>query len=318
MGFFSKKTYVCEKCGKEFEKRVNLNGNICDECRNADAVAKKELEKAVQGYTNYHINVFNKKYTEQEKRSIIEHRERLLNKFKNNNGISIEELETKGSNYNNLTDRQKEAFLKGIINSTMVVTNGAAYTGKFFCPTEYEEVIVDAEDVFAVGFTTDHNISVANGEAILCAIFTNDPYIPVFPILMIGKKGLFEMKSNKGREQIVKIFQEYCPNLSYPVGELKQLKKQIKQDRSVRGNVDMKFMLEQIGNAEISFGIFNTKKMNTKLYEETVTMLDRIGYIPVTIVNDVLEMDKKANKKFWEGEFAKFLKNELLFSMLLE
>ena len=311
MGFFSKKTYVCEKCGNEFEKRVNLNGSICDKCRNEKSVARRELEMAVNGYLNYHADVFNKNYTEQEMRSIIDHRERLLNKLKNNGGINREELETISSDYNSLTEKQKEEFLVRVANSTIGTTYGAAYAGKFFCLTQYDEVIIDVEDVFAVGFTSDSKMELGNIEAILCAVFTNDSYIPVFPMVLFGEKGVFDMKSKKGREMTVALFEKLCPNLTYPVGDIKQLKKQIKQDGSVKGKVDIKFMLEQISNAEIGFGIFNTKKMDTSLYEETVTMLDGIGYIADSVVNEILQMDRKANKKFWDGEFKKLWETQV-------
>ena len=42
MGLFSKKTYICEKCGKEFQKRINLNGNFCDECFAKEMKEKEE------------------------------------------------------------------------------------------------------------------------------------------------------------------------------------------------------------------------------------------------------------------------------------
>ena len=58
MGLFSKKTYICEKCGKEFEKRINLNGNLCDECWDYEKKVKRELEEGVRGYINYCSDVF--------------------------------------------------------------------------------------------------------------------------------------------------------------------------------------------------------------------------------------------------------------------
>ena len=70
-----------------------------------------------------------------------------------------------------------------------------------------------------------------------------------------------------------------CPNLTYPVGYIKQLKKAIKQDGAVKGNLEAKFMLDQISNASVSSGIFDTKKMHSDLLPGSATMLDRIGFI---------------------------------------
>ncbi len=32
MGFFSKKTIICERCGKEYQARITLGCHICNEC----------------------------------------------------------------------------------------------------------------------------------------------------------------------------------------------------------------------------------------------------------------------------------------------
>ena len=32
MGLFSKKTLICEKCGKEFQARITIGRHLCKEC----------------------------------------------------------------------------------------------------------------------------------------------------------------------------------------------------------------------------------------------------------------------------------------------
>lgn len=89
-------------------------------------------------------------------------------------------------------------------------------------PTAFEKTIVDAQDVFAVGYTSDYKLQDAKSEVILCAVFTNDPYIPVFPMIYVGNLGFFEiMKSKKGRQDVNALFEAMCPNLTYPVQDLK-------------------------------------------------------------------------------------------------
>ena len=47
----------------------------------------------------------------------------------------------------------------------------------------------------------------------------------------VGKTGFFELtKSKKGRASVNALFEAMCPNLTYPVGDIKQLKKQISQE----------------------------------------------------------------------------------------
>lgn len=105
-------------------------------------------------------------------------------------------------------------------------------------------------------------------------------------MIYVGKTGFIELtKSKKGIASVNALFEAMCPNLIYPVGDIKQLKKQIKQDGAVKGNIDKKFMMDQISSASVSSGIFDTKKMHSDLYPGSTKMLDRIGYIPEENVN---------------------------------
>lgn len=309
MGFFSKKDYVCEKCGKTFQKRINLNGNLCDDCWNQEANEKRQLEESIRGYIDYASDVFFKSYSSDEMRQIIDRRDFILEKYKNEAGISRADLQNASDNYKKLTDEQAAEVLLRVANSSVSSTMGAAYSGCFFVPTHYEGMIVDAADVFAVGYTSDYKLEAGSNEIILCAVFTNDPFVPVFPMIYIGKTGFFEiMKSKKGRASVNALFESMCPNLTYPVGDIKQLKKQIKQDGSVKGNIDMKFMLDQISSASVSSGIFDTKKMHSDLYPGSTKMLGRIGYIPEEDVNVILHMDKMFNRNYWNKQIDKLSK----------
>lgn len=310
MGLFSKKDFVCEKCGKTFQKRINLNGNLCDDCWNQEANEKRALEESIKGYVDYASDVFFKSYSSDEMRQIIDHRDAILDKFQHDSGISRVDLQNASDNYKQLTDEQAAEVLLRVANSSVSSTMGAAYSGSFFVPTHYEGMIVDANDVFAVGYTSDYKLNAGTSEIILCAVFTNDPYVPVFPMIYVGKTGFFELtKSKKGRASVNALFEAMCPNLTYPVGDIRQLKKQIKQDGSVKGNIDMKFMLDQISNASVSTGIFDTKKMHSDLYPGSKTMLDRIGYIPEEDVNVILHMDKMFNRNYWNKQIDKLSKS---------
>jgi hypothetical protein len=160
------------------------------------------------------------------------------------------------------------------------------------------------EDVFAVGYTSD--FSDGSVESILCAVFTNDPYVPVFPMLYLGKVGFFEiMKSKKGRQGVSAMFELLCPNLTYPVCDLKQLKKQIKAEGTVRGNLNQKVMLDEISSATAGMGIFATKHMNSNLSFATANWLDEYGYIQETEINRILQMDKMFNRMYWKKQIKR-------------
>ena len=307
MGLFSKKTYVCEKCGKEFQTRMKVCGNVlCDACLDAELDVREKLEEAVQGYVDYYEDVFYKSYSLDELKKIIAHRDNLLAKFKNNAGISRAELANASDNYKNLTDDQAAEVLKKVANSALSSTLGAAYSGRFFCSTDYSKMIVDAADVFAVGYTSDSRFNSDLEEAILCVVFTNDPYVPVFPMVYIGKKGLLEFKkSKKGREGVEALFSAMCPNLKYPVCDIKQLKKQMKQEGEVKGRLDDKFMLEQLDNASCGKGIFDTRSMNGRLSDDSAAMLDSIGYIQDIEQDIILKMDKMFNRNYWNKQIKR-------------
>jgi hypothetical protein len=187
---------------------------------------------------------------------------------------------------------------------------GAAYSGYFFVPTGFDKMIVDAQDVFAVGYTGTTKYEAAGSEVLMCAFFTNDQYVPVFSMIYVGKLGFFELsKSKSGRAAIENAFSVICPNLTYPVQDLKNLKKQIKADGNVKGNIDLKFMLNEISNASSDVGVFGEYRMKSSLSEQTSKMLDEYGYILDTEINQILKLDKMFNRKYWEKQVERIGKN---------
>lgn len=316
MGLFSKKTVFCERCGKEFQVRLAIGPNLCPECLEKDGRQRMEqMERMrqkkdkVSGYVEYAKKVLKKEYSEEQLDQIDAHRTSILEKYRMTKGISRAELAQASENYRNLTDEQAEDVLLRVYMSSVGSTMGASYTSNFFLPTEYEKVVVDAADVFAVGFTRVNDPGY-DGETLLCVVFTNDQYIPAFTMVFGGELGFFELlKSKKGRKGIVDSFSAKCPNLTYPVQELKLLKKQIKSEGTVKGNVDKQFVLEKIDEAFVESGIFNTKKMSSSIWFATKDMLDEYGYIVDTDVNSILKMDRMFNRNYWNKQLNRLEQN---------
>lgn len=307
MGLFSKKTYVCEKCGKTYEKRINLNGNFCDACWEIELDLQEELRKEVGGYCDYATDAMYKDYTSEEMKPIIAHKNALLEKFKLTDGISRAELQQASDNYRKLTDEEAADVLVRTARTSMMNTIGAAYTDSFFVPTGYDDVIVDANNVFAVGFSSDTRLKAGTyNEVILCAVFTNDPYIPVFPMVYLGQKGLFELvKSKAGRASVAAEFESICPNLTYPVCDIKALTKTVKKEDDVRGNIEKKAMLDFLFSASVGNNIFNTKKMYSELSPKSAKMMESLGYLQNVQVEAILKMDKLLNRKYWTKQLSK-------------
>ena len=296
MGLFSKKTIICERCGKEYQARITLGIHICDEC-----LEREEQKKArVKGYVDYAGDMLWDNYTEEQLDQIAAHREEILEKYRMTEGISREELKKASDNYRNLTDDQAADILTRAANSYVTCTMGAARTECFFLPVAYERTVVDVEDIFAVGFTNEYRVRVEGHETVVCVLFSNDPYLPAFPMVFLGRLGLFEfMKSREGRADLERMFTDLCPNLQYPVQDLGTLKKTIKAEGKVRGAIEMKAMLDMIFSAQCGSGQFNVKKMTEQLPPATAEMLDQYGYIPDADIFRIMRMDKFFNRNFW-------------------
>lgn len=299
MGLFTKKTYTCQQCGKEYEARLNLSGGLCKECADKKAQARKEIS----GYLEYGLKI-GIDHKEDVWKDIAIHRDGILEKYRDKGSITKEELMAAGENYKKLSESEAVDIYTRALRSCFTSTMGAASTFTFFCPTQYEGVVVDAEDVFAIGYCTSSIDAHATKEAILCAVFTNDPYIPVFAMLHHGDIGLFSIKSKHGRQDIESVYTKMCPNLTYPVTELKQLKKMVKQE-GAKGKIDTDSMLRFISDATAGSGLFNTKTMTPSLTSSFIKKLESYGYIPSDEMIRLLQMDSMFGKSFWNKIAAK-------------
>lgn len=306
MGLFSKKRVVCVNCGKEYEIRIKIGKYVCAEC--LERIQKKRSE--VFGYYQYGIDVLSTDYLEDDYDKIIERRKAIMEKCKNPLQMSLVELKEASDNYKKLSDEEAQDILFRLAQSAAESTMGAVYTKYFFLPLIYKQMIVDCEDVFAVALKSDSVNKQSGAEAIMAIVFTNDPYIPVFPMVFAGKLSYFEMKrSKKGRQAVTDFFEGMCPNLTYPIIELKELKKQIKKEGRINGNISVELMKKLISNAEDQYGIFNTTDLLSEMDIETAIMLDDIGYMLKSHMDKNLQMYKIPQRNYWTKQMNIFMKN---------
>ena len=279
MGLFSKKTLICEKCGKEFQARITIGRHLCKECD--DKYWK--LYADVQGYNEYAMKMSWESYTEEQLKEIQQHRNKILEKYDLSESIGNVRKNLKGKSARAWEELlSKDEGLQAVLEifSTQVSEGyGSAMSTKFFSLTDFKRTVVDMEDVFAVGLTSNCQFHEGDVDTILCVLFTNYPYIPVAPTFFQGKLKLFELgKSKKTRKHVTELFELICPNLTYPVQELKSLKKQIKSEENVKGNIDKQDILKYISKAETASGIFNLKKMEFDMPMETEMLFEDYGY----------------------------------------
>lgn len=304
MGLFSKKTVTCERCGKEYELRIDMGRHLCPECK----AREEEKRNQASGYISYGDIVLHTKYSEEQLDQIIAHREQVLEKYRVRDGITCEELQTASENYKKLTDDQAESVLHRMWNSQINVVYGAEFTTNFFVPIGYKNIVVDATDVFAIGYAHHYNFKFTDkAEPILCVFFTNDPYVPIFQMILGWKKKFLEVESEEGREYIQGYFGFACPNLTYPIQELNTLKKTIKKEDAVKGNIEKKFMLKQISDAAISTGLYDGTSLSNSTYQND-EMLEAYGYITPARCDQILRMDSMFNRNYWVKQMRRLNK----------
>lgn len=304
MGLFSKKTYTCKQCGREYEARINLGGGLCSECQ----AELKEMEKAVPGYSAYGVRM-GKPYSTDELRAAVRHRDEILEKYRISDGISKENLKKAGDNYKKLSEDEARSVYQKAMHERIFIFRGAYLTSHFIGLTDFEGTIVDMEDVFAAAYTSVRLSKDATTESIMSVAFTNDPYIPVFAMVTDGEVGLFSMKSKSGRKNLEAIFSGLCPNLAYPVMELKELKKTVKEEGS-KGKISDADMLKYISDASSKTGLFTAMFIMDDLSGADLDTLYSYGYIPEPEIRKLLKMDKIFVGSFWED-----IKKKSLFSL---
>lgn len=294
MGLFSKKSYICKQCGKEYEARIDLGGGLCSEC-----LAKlREMENATSGYDSY-AKTMGITYGMDELKAALLHRDGILEKYRITDGMTKEDLKVAGDNYKKLSEDEAVSIYKKARHQTVYDLIGAYFGSGFIGLTSYEGTVVDVKDVFAVAYTSVRLYKDTAMETILSAVFTNDPYIPVFGVITSGELGWFSMKSKSGRDFVDAFFSWICPNLEYPVMGLKKLKKIIKEE-GCKGNIGAEDMLKYISDASSNMGVFKAKSMPDSISEADLDRLYSYGYVPDSDIKKLLKMDKIFAGSFWE------------------
>ncbi len=313
---FKKKTCTCSRCGKQYEAGVLDEADLCKQCY--DEIWQKCSE--VYGYYHYATDVANRPHgmKENEKwfEEVAEHRKGILEKYRVTEGITKDELSEVKANYKKFSDDQAFDVIRKIQKTSYTLSAGGAFSGNMFMPARYDGVIADAEEVFAVGYMQADKFSDGDQETLMCLVFTNDPYISAFPIYYCMKKGFFDVfKSKKGRSAIEALFELACPNLLYPVQELKKLEKQIKKEEYINTKVSKEFVLDQVDRAKIGSGVYSQKELKKDIKDKyplinSKRLLEEYGYIDIDKISEILGCSGMfGSGDYWKKKQKKF--NEL-------
>ena len=124
--------------------------------------------------------------TKEQLKEIDEHRKSILEKYRNTKAITRNELAWASNSYKNLNQQQIFDILIRFGESAMRWANGMDFNKEatFFSLTSFPGVIIDYQDVFAIGLVSNVKVNKykTGTDTVVCVLFTNDPYVPAFPL----------------------------------------------------------------------------------------------------------------------------------------
>jgi len=217
------------------------------------SVSDEQLEAQMIGYSNYKKRVLDGSYSKVILKSIADHRDSIIKKYAES------------------SDKQITNIL------------GMCYAEGIFAPVDFDGTIVDADDVFAAVYSYDIDFTIrkkATDKFVLWVLFTNDPYLPVLPLVYIQSVNFGELLINKKRNDFIPVIEKQCPNLKYPVSNLKEFEKIIQSEYTVRSSkLDKEFILQQIYDAMNRINLFEPMSISYELGGMSREMLTENGYI---------------------------------------
>ncbi len=298
MGIFSKKTCKCSRCGKEYEARMDFG--LCPDCESTLNLKRDYVE----GYLKC---LGEEDASEERMDEIAAHKKAICRKYQLEPGISSRDMIEAATMFKRMSQEQIGYIVNEICKRYAFNLDPDVMTLDFLLPEIYPNTIVDFDDVFAVCYDSDKVVYDAYGrggaERFLCVLYTNDPYLPIVPFALCDTFGGFQFKSKRGRNFIENQFSIVCKHLTYPVQTIGSLKKQLKMEKTVRGNIGYDKMMESLKDASLGMNQYNAAKMERKGkngYTQGARIANEMGYFLSSEVDAMLSLDMRGNRKFWE------------------
>ncbi len=210
-----KKEVICKNCNQNFEKYFNSKG-LCKKCKNQreqDEISLGGLTMTtLESYKRYikHISSELSKYMYYHPlayRDVENHWNEIIHKYSTTevDYNSIQAMSQR--DYRSLTQEEAIAFARSISGIKRYFYD----TGLLF--SSKHQVLLDAEDVFAIAYTVYRKVAQIDDEVYTCSciFFSTDSYLPVL---------ISQIETNN----IQLFFNRCCHNLQTPPFEIKQIK----------------------------------------------------------------------------------------------
>lgn len=315
MGLFTKKVN-CAKCGAEFEKGMLSDAKLCPRCtleETENNILAKNTQAFLQGFEKYYKEMPAKfKNANVDLRAALQSRDQIIRKYADD-PFKDEEIDEAAANYDQMSDDECKVFAARLRSALLYNQGFSTLSNYFILSHAYPGLILDFDSVFAAAYKPINNFMIntnAKEQAYEFCFFTNDPFVPALGItIVIGSTlGLFSLGSDKrNREDSAKsMLTALCPNLTYPVVNIKDLKKQVKSEGTVKGNIAPDFMAALIDLAEKEKGFFSDiSGVQRELYVGMEILMSRNGFFTTEEASDSIKtmFDKNA-LKFWKPYFA--------------
>lgn len=306
-----KKTAKCAKCGAEFEKGALSGETLCENCsleRLKEDKKRLSIQMQQKGIETYYKDMpkpFRKMPADIAE--IMAERDRILEKYRRSDVISLEDFMTAYSHTGVWDEEECMAFMRRVTSALLTTDKRMSFApGKFLVSHEYDGVVVDFDDVFAVAVIKGLKIWTTELEnSYLCAMFTNNPHFPAIGMAVCPpvKKGFLSSQAKVDAEAVQMIsdrFSLWWRHLTYPVMGIKDLEKLVKQEKSVRGNMSMEMMKTLLscaeGCASPFWGIDST--MPPAMPFGISQHISGYGYLGVEALKENLMIDKQS-ERFW-------------------
>ena len=315
MGLFSK-TVKCAKCGAEFEKGFLSGATLCSHCELEESDQKilaLNNRAFLEGFRKYYNEMPGKfKNPNVDFQAAGQNTERIIQKYAERSAFSEDLMNKAAFNYDEMTEDDCKLFVAIFRNAVLLSSGYSTLHPSFILSHAYPGVVLDFDTVFAAAYKPVYSIMLntnAKEQAYAFYYFTNDPFVPALGMTAVinSTAGLFSFGSDKrNREDSVnEILNSTCHNLTYPVQNIKDLKKQVKNEGDVKGNISPDLMTALIEQAEKEKGIFNDiLGAEKELYPGLQVLMRRSGFMTKDDAAVYIGSMDKAARKFWNPYFA--------------
>ncbi len=226
MELFSKKTYICERCGAAYESRMGvLRSKYCSECKAELAAIAAEAaarDEAARGYMHYTRYIFQREATEEEKDFFIAHKNDLLERYR----LSHEPgavIETDSMGIPDLTGHNPRHVINTLSNAC-ITTEFTALGGKL------DGIVIKNSDVYLLAYEEGQLIN--NNDkgitAMSLILFTKDRRYPVIPLVDTARMLPLSRDKKDYIEKLEAMIEAYYPNVACPPMSADALKKKAK------------------------------------------------------------------------------------------